>query len=218
MAAIRRILAASARHALFEALQNESARRQRWSISRPVDPKNTGLFERACNRVDVALIEAEDLVWLVKNGAETVAPALRRVKTIVILSEEQLLEVMTLPIPPHGFLLRTPTGHLPVDRLALSLEGYIAGPGRLLGHLSRNLHRLRIVDRFTPEEMQILGHLGAGLQNRAIADLTGLAESRVKTVTHALTHKLRMKNRTAVAVFAATNGLSAKTGPRGRPG
>ncbi|MDA0662494.1 MAG: LuxR C-terminal-related transcriptional regulator, partial [Proteobacteria bacterium] len=151
--------------------------------------------------------------WLVKNRAERVGPALRRVQTIAILSEEQLLEVMTLPIPPHGLLLRGPTGHLPVDRLALSLEGYIAGPGRLLGHLSRNLHRLQILDRFTPEELRILGLLGAGLQNRAIADLTGLAESRVKTVTHTLTHKLRMENRTAVAVFAATNGLSSKTGP-----
>jgi DNA-binding CsgD family transcriptional regulator len=217
MAATRRILAASSRPELFEALQNQTARRERWSIAGPVDPKIPGLFEQACDDVDVALIEADDLVWLANNRAKTVGTALQRIQTIVILSEGQLLDVLTLPVAPDGLLFRGPAGHVPVDRLALSLDGYLASPGPLLGQLSRNLHRLEIVNRFSPEEMEILAHLGAGLPNRTIAEITGLAESRVKTVTHALTHKLRMNNRTAVAVFAATNGLSPKPGMRDLP-
>jgi DNA-binding CsgD family transcriptional regulator len=208
MAAIRRILAASPRPELFKALQNETVRRKNWEIAGPIDPKCPDLFETACLSADVTLIEAEDLMWLVDNRPSSVRTALPRVQTIVILSESQLLDVATLPTLSHGLLLRRPAGQVPIDLLALSLDGYLTSPDPLLGQLSRNLHRLEIVDGFTPEEMQVLVHLGIGLPNRAIAEAAELAESRVKTVVHGLTRKLRMKNRTAVAVFAATSGLA----------
>ena len=82
MAATRRILAASSRPELFEALQNQTARRERWSIAGPVDPKIPGLFEQACDDVDVALIEADDLVWLANNRAKTVGTALQRTQRL----------------------------------------------------------------------------------------------------------------------------------------
>lgn len=214
MAATRRILAASPRPELFRALQHEAGRRKNWEPAGPIDPKCPDLLETACLTADVTLIEAEDLIWLFNNRPKSVKTALPRVQTIVILSEPQLLDVVTLPMPPHGLLLRRPAGQVPIDLLALTLDGYLTSPDPLLGQLSRNLHRLEIVDGFTPEEMQMLVHLGAGLPNRAIAEIAGLAESRVKTVVHGLTRKLRMKNRTAVAVFAATNGL---TGIAGNP-
>jgi DNA-binding CsgD family transcriptional regulator len=68
------------------------------------------------------------------------------------------------------------------------------------------------------DERRMLYYLGRCLPNREIAANTGLSESRVKTLVYILTRKLRMKNRTAVAVFAATKGfwdlgkLSANSG------
>lgn len=208
MAGIRRILAAFQRPELFKALQNETDRRKNWKITGPIDPKRPGQFETACRAADVALIEAEDLIWLMNSRFKSMRSALPRIRTIVILSEAQLLDVVTLPIPSHGLLLRRPAGQVPVDLLALTLEGYLAGPDSLLGRLSRNFHRLEIVDGFTPEEMQVLEYLGTGLPNRAIAEASGFAENHVKALVYSLAHKLRMRNRTAIAVFAATSGLT----------
>lgn len=208
MAGIHRILAASPRPELFQALRRETVRRKNWKITGPIDPKCPDLFETARLAADVTLIEAEDLMWLADNRPKSARTALSPGQTIVILSESQLLDVVTLPIPTHGLLLRRPAGQVPIDLLALTLDGYLTSPAPLLGRLSRHLHRLEIVDRFTPEEMRVLVHLGAGLPNRAIAEACGFAESQVKALVYSLAHKLRMRNRTAIAVFAATSGLT----------
>lgn len=208
MAVTHRILAASPRRDLFEALQNETSRHKNWRISGPVNLREPGLFDAACRGVDTALIEAEDLLWLVDNRSEAIETTLARVQIIVILWGGQLLDVVTLPEPPQGFLLRRFSGQAPVGLLALALDGYLASPEPLLLQMMQNHQRLEIVEMLDLDELRILDCLGRGLPNRAIAEMTELAESRVKTLVHMLTRKLRMNNRTAVAVFAATNGLS----------
>ena len=47
--------------------------------------------------------------------------------------------------------------------------------------------------------------IGRAMPNRLIAAETGLGEGWVKALVQSVTRKLRMKNRTEVAVFAATN-------------
>ncbi len=208
MASIHRILATSPRRELFDALQREVSRGRNWEIFGPVNLREPGHLQAACGAVEVAVIEAEDMIWLAQNRPDEMRASLGCVQTVVILSQAQLLDIITLPVPPQGFLLRPIAGQEPVGLLPLALEGYFASPDLLLSRLRGNRLRLDIVAMFGAEELRILACLGCGLSNRVIAETTGLAESRVKTLVYILTRKLRMNNRTAIAVFAATNGLS----------
>lgn len=207
MPATQRILAASPRRDLITALLKESACHRNWNVVGPVNLREQGRLELACCSVDVILIEAEDLMWLLVNRPQIIEGTLARVQTVVILSDNQLLDAVTLPVTPQGFLLRDVSGQLPIGLLALALDGYLTGPKQLLNQLSDNRQRLDIVAMFSADERRILSYLGHGLPNQEIAESIGLPISRVKTLVYILTRKLRMKNRTAVAVFAATNGF-----------
>jgi DNA-binding CsgD family transcriptional regulator len=65
----------------------------------------------------------------------------------------------------------------------------------------------------TPREMEVLGRVSQGLQNKQIAYLLGMSESTVKVHVRNIMKKLDVRNRTQAA-FRAT-----ELGPRllGRP-
>lgn len=208
MSASQCILLASLNPGLARALRHEVEHRKTWQLVGPIDPRSQDLLVSACATVDVALIEAEELLWLWDNQPETVGAALRQVHAIVVLSDRQLLDVVTQANARCGLLLRGPNDNAPVDLLALAIEGYVVIPEALLHRLATNRLRLDIVGDLSPDVLRILAYLGAAFSNRHIAEVSGMAESRVKTLVHILTRRLRMNNRTAVAVFAATNGLA----------
>lgn len=206
MADSQRILLASSKLDLARALQRETMRRKNWEMIGPIITPN--LLVSACATADVVLIEAEDLLWLWDKHPETAEDALQQVLVVVILSDHQLLDVVTRAPTRHGLVLRRPTDGTPIGLLALAIEGYIAIPKTLLHRLVTNQLRLDIAGNLPSDVLQILGYLGAALSNRHIAEISGMAENRVKTLVHILTRRLRLKNRTAVAVFAETNGLA----------
>ena len=208
MSASQRILLASVKPELVLALQEGISDWGTWRFAGTVDPQAPELIEAAAATSDVALIEADDLLWLWEHRAEATWAALRKVKPVVLLSERQLLDVATRVRPVHGLLLHQSDNDVPAGRLMLAVEGYTVLPETLLRRLAGNRARLDMIGALSPDELQILAYLGTALSNRQIAEASGMAESRVKTLVHILTHKLRMTNRTAVAVFAATNGLA----------
>lgn len=207
MSATQRIALVSRKPDLARALYREATRRKNWQMMGPIDPRDPDLLVAACARADVAVIEAEELLWLWKYRFERTQAALRQVLVVVMLSDHQLLDVVTRSGARHGLVLRRPTDRMPVGLLNLAIEGYMAIPEALLHRLVVDQPRLDIVENLAPDVLQVLGYLGAALTNRHIAEVSGMAESRVKTLVHVLTRKLRMNNRTAVAVFAVTNGL-----------
>jgi len=207
MAAISRILAISSDPALFTALSNEALHHQDWVVVDEVNPRMPGQLETAFSMVDIALIEAEEILWLMKNRPEVLA-ALSPVQTVVILCQRQLLEILTQPGQAYGLLFRRPSNRLPLNLLSVAIEGYVVSPSSLLNELGNNQQRLDTVSMLTPQELNVLFHLGIGLPNREIAEISGLAEGQVKTLVYSLTRKLHMRNRTAIAIFAATSGVT----------
>jgi DNA-binding NarL/FixJ family response regulator len=173
-----------------------------------IDPRIGDAFDRTCAMADVVLIEAEDLIWLWDHRLHTTQKTLSAVRAVVILTDQQMLDVMTRVQQKCGLLLREEFGDVPVNLLELAIKGYMSLSDALLDRLKTNRLRLDIVGTFSPEELSVLAYIGAALPNREIAQTSSLTESRVKTLVHLVTHKLRMHNRTAVAVFAAANGLT----------
>ncbi|WP_341912130.1 LuxR C-terminal-related transcriptional regulator [Ferrovibrio terrae] len=209
MSARQRVLVASRNLDFAGALHREISRLPEWWLIGVVDSRVEDVFERTCTMVDVLLIDAEDLTWLWNNRNDATQKILESLRTVVILSDKQILDVVPRLPANSGLLFRTANGEVPVDVLEIALKGYVAIGQPLIDRLKRNQFRLDIVAGFSAEERRILAHIGNGLSNREIARATGLVENRVKTLVHLVTHKLRMGNRTAVAMFAASNQLAA---------
>jgi len=204
----RRVLVASRELDLAGALHREIARLPEWRLIGIIDPREEDVFERTCAVADTLLIDAGDLIWLWRNRREATDKTLESLRVVVFLNEQQLLDVVPrLPLN-NGLLFRAPNGSVPLDTLEIVLKGYMSVRELLLDRMKQNRFRLDIVAGFSPDERRILAHIGNGLSNRQIAKLCGLAENRVKTLVYLVTHKLRMENRTAVAMFAVSNRLS----------
>lgn len=207
MSARRRVLVASRDLDFAGALHREIGRLAEWRPIGILDPRVEDVFERTCAMADVLLIEAGDLIWLWNNRREVTEETLKIPRVLVILNEKQILDVVPrLPLN-SGLLFRTPAGDVPLHTLEIALKGYISLREPLLDRMKQNQLRLEIIARFSFDERRVLSHIGNGLSNRQIAKVIGLAENRVKTLVYLVTHKLRMENRTAVAMFAVSNRL-----------
>lgn len=204
----RRILVASRKTDLAWALYHEVMRLTQWKLIGIIDPRVCDALDRTPGMADVILIEADDLIWLWDHKHETAQRTLSSVRTVIILSDRQILDVLTRVHQNFGLLLREEYGDVPVDLLEIAIKGYVSLSEALFERLKHDRLRLDIVNNLSPEELKVLTLVGFAFSNRRIAEASGLPESRVKTLVHLVTHKLRMDNRTAVAVFTAANGIA----------
>jgi DNA-binding NarL/FixJ family response regulator len=208
MSTDRRVIVASRKTDLSWALHHEVSRHAGMRLIANVDPREAGALDRIDAGSDVVLIEAEDLLWLWSNANDAVVRTVAKVRTVVILADTELLDVMSRTRGNCGLLLRAEYGSVPVDILELAILGYMSMSSMLLRRIAGNRLRLDLVAGLSADEMMVLAHLGGATSNRRIAEMVGLTESRVKTLVHLVTRKLRLTNRTGVAVFATTNDLA----------
>ena len=78
--------------------------------------------------------------------------------------------------------------------------------GRLLDHMSREQPSPE-PDPLTPRELEVLGLLARGLQNKEISARLFISERTVKFHVSSLMHKLGAENRTETVTIAAQRGL-----------
>ncbi len=69
-----------------------------------------------------------------------------------------------------------------------------------------------LIERLTPRERDVLGHLAAGLSNKEIAQALDIDEGTVKAHIKALLRKLDVANRTQAAILAVRNGWVSADG------
>jgi DNA-binding NarL/FixJ family response regulator len=207
MSTLRRVIVATRKSDLAWALHHEVKRQPTWNLVATIDPREVDALENVCKTADIVLIEADDLIWLWDHRLDEITKTLACVRAVVVLSDRQMLDVVVRAHENCGLLLRAEYGDVPVDLLELAIRGYMSLSSTLLHRLTTDQLRLDIVGDLSAEELKILSYIGAKLSNRGIAEASGFTETRVKTLVRLVTRKLRLQNRTGVAVFANVNGL-----------
>lgn len=197
----RRVLVATRKSDFASTTHRELSRLPEWRLIGIIDPRVEDAFEQTCVMADAVVIEAEDLIWLWRNRWDATQELLKNLHVATVLSDTQILDIIPNLPGKSGLLFRGANGEVPLERLELALKGYMSIPESLLDGLKQNRMRQDIVAGFSAEELHILSYLRSGMSNQKISIATGLAENRIKTLVHLVTHKLRLKNRTAVAMF-----------------
>lgn len=209
MPAERRIIVASRKTDLAWALEHEIAKRDTLLLVANTDPRAIGAVEWIAKECDIVVIEAEDFLWLWSQPGAPAERLLEAVRTVVVLAEVDLLDVVVRARDRCGILLRAIRDGTPTDRLEVAILGYIVVSPALLDTLAHDGLRRAIVGELSDEERVVLAQLGRARTNRRIAAEMGYSEARVKTLVHLVTHKLRLPSRTGVAIFAMANGFDA---------
>tara|TARA_R110000787_G_scaffold211281_3_gene321125 strand:- start:70306 stop:71010 length:705 start_codon:yes stop_codon:yes gene_type:complete len=200
-----RILIASRNAGVAWNSHQELERSGNWHVVGIVDPRAKNAFHKGCEAADVVLIESEDLIWLLNHRQIETRTAFKNSPPVVLLDEGDILEIVTRGERTWGLLMQQRFADMSVDRLALATNGYLVITNTLLEQLRGDELRIEIVRDLSQEEISVLFFLGAALSNRGIAETSGMSESRVKATSRILARKLRLKNRTALAVFAVEN-------------
>lgn len=188
---------------LVKSLQDDAG----WSVSGIVDPRAEGTLEYVPPSTAV-LISAADVLWLLRHRSRRLAAKLLEDRLLVLVEQDNVIETVTHGARLWGYLLDQTFNTLAIERLQLSVEGYLVGSARLMRQLLLNDLRLEAAARLVPDELHVLHLLGIALTNREIAEESGLTDARVKILVNHLRKKLWLRNRTAVAVFSYQHGFT----------
>lgn len=173
-----------------------------------IDPTVDRDMTNWIGQADILLIGLEEACWLLSHNEPEFEALCEPLRVVVLVEEENFLGIESLHGRDLGLLIHSKDNPLSPDRVELAISHYIVSSPGLLSRLLKNRPRLQIAETLSPDERSILKHLAAGHSNRRISELTSLREARVKSIVCGLMHKLHLKNRAMLAVFAAENDLS----------
>lgn len=125
-----------------------------------------------------------------------------------------------------GYLLKD----MPADTIVQAIMTVIAGgivlPPELTGQVVAEIRKVREAGNGTPagqsmlethnelpkdlteRELEVLRHLGYGLNNKEIADRLVITEGTVKNHVSSIITKLEMRDRTQAAIYAVRHGIT----------
>jgi DNA-binding CsgD family transcriptional regulator len=206
----RRVLLAVRDPRLAATLREALLRSSGMRLAGIIDPTIDRALGEWSAYVDVLLIGADELLWLQRAGASGFFGAFAAMRVIVLLHESRILDLFYQIEDRFDLVFEDDDHRFLVERIDLALAGFVVLPARLLERWVGNQLRHRRTCELSPNERRILACMGRALSNKSIAAETGFAESEVKALVQSTMRKLRIKNRTTVAIFAATAGPSEK--------
>lgn len=167
------------------------------------------LDEAIFTTVDVAIIDLE-IVLLMKRYHTGFLDELAKICSVVVsLDTARLFDAIFPRLPISGLLFRDNFRERCSDVVELALHGLCVVPAELVPAIATNRLRLEALACLPAAEHRVLELLGRAKANKEIAEELTLPESMVKALVRSVLFKLRLRNRTEAAVFAARYGIAA---------
>ena len=167
------------------------------------------LDEAIFTTVDVAIIDLE-IVLLMKRYHTSFLDELAKMCSVVVsLDTARLFDAIFPRLPISGLLFRDTFRERCSDVVELARHGLCVVPAELVPAIATNRLRLEALACLPAPEHKVLELLGRAKANKEIAEELTLPESMVKALVRSVLYKLRLRNRTEAAVFAARYGISA---------
>jgi DNA-binding CsgD family transcriptional regulator len=202
----RRVLIAVREPRLAATLRDAVLRTPGMLLAGIIDPTIDRALGEWGAYVDILLIGADELLWLQRAGASGFFGALAAMRVVVLLDESRILDLFYQIEGSFDLVFEDHEHRFLVERIDLAAAGYVVLPAPLLMRWLSNHLRRRMTCELSSNERRVLACIGRALSNKNIAAETGFAESEVKALVQSTMRKLRIKNRTTVAIFAATTG------------
>lgn len=164
---------------------------------------------------DLALIDLTMPGMPSFEGIAALTARLPGVPVVVLSASERADDVAgAIEAGARGYVVKSSRPRVLYHVLPLVLAGEIYVPPVVLNgerdivaeSRTRDRDAAGAVDRLTPRERDVLGHLAAGLSNKEIAQALDIDEGTVKAHLKALLRKLDVANRTQAAILAVRNG------------
>jgi DNA-binding CsgD family transcriptional regulator len=204
MSAARRILLAVRDPCQVVAVRDALLDMPGMQLTGIVDPTIDRALGGWSEYADILLIGADELLWLHRADASGFHAALTAMRVIVLLDESRILDLFYQTDERFDLVFAVEDRRSLAHRIDLATAGYLVLPTALLVQWVSNHLRRRLLDELSPNERRVLSCVGRALSNKSIATETGFSESEVKALIQSTMRKLRIKNRTTVAIFAAS--------------
>lgn len=172
------------------------------------------LDEAIFTTVDVAVIDLEIVLLMKRYHAGFLDELAKMCAVVVSLDTARLFDAIFPRLPISGLLFRDTFKERCSDVVELALHGLCVVPADLVPAIATNRLRLEALASLPAAEHRVLELLGKAKANKEIAEELTLPESMVKALVRSLLYKLRLRNRTEAAVFAARYGIASGGPPR----
>lgn len=164
------------------------------------------------NAVDIVLM---DIRMPVMNGIEASHKIKERwpqTKILILTTfndEEYALQSLREGV--NGFLLKTSDGRKLISSIRSCLDGGMAiheqVAAKVMPKLLEKTQNEKITVDLTPREIAITKLIGAGKTNKEIANVLFLSVGTVKNHITQILHKLDLRDRTQLAIYAVKNDI-----------
>jgi DNA-binding NarL/FixJ family response regulator len=142
-----------------------------------------------------------------------------RLTTIILTSLDDtphIKKAMYSGIP--GYLLKNRDMEKLAELIrAIHVSGCLIYPRIDTGLAPRSNEDRQFSFTLTKIELQIIRHIGTGMENQEIAEIMCLKRGTIRNHISVILQKTTLRNRTQLAIFAVQNGLAQKT-PALKPG
>jgi DNA-binding CsgD family transcriptional regulator len=204
MSAARRILLAVRDPCLAMAVREALLSRSGMLLAGIVDPTIDRALGGWSGYADILLIGADELLWLHRADAGGFFAASAAMRVVVLLDESRILDLFYQIDERFDLVFDGKDRRFLAQRIDLATAGYLVLSTSVLVQWVGNHLRRRLIGELSSSERRILACVARALSNKSIAAETGFAESEVKALIQSTMRKLRIKNRTSAAIFAAS--------------
>ena len=166
------------------------------------------LDESIFSTVEVAIIDLEIILLMRRYHANFLDELAKLCAVVVSLETTRLFDAIFPRLPISGLLFRDTFSERSSDVVELARHGLCVVPAELVPAIATNRLRLEALASLPAAEHRVLELLGKAKANKEIADELDLPESMVKALVRSVLYKLRLRNRTEAAVFAARYGIA----------